>query len=289
MPDPKETVLRKGSGNLSFIALLAVGLSVGFASVYLRERNRDVPEQAHHDDHEHHEDHSYGNYEIAPEDSLDATNFDAFKTECLLCHAVPDLTVPSDRAWYEQVAQSACSNIPDRAGKPLQEYFASIQDQIPTWIKADDPITPDMAKVTCNIDDGEIFLRDTKMKTYRLRWSPENAGSPRGLPADTYLLVGYRIFKKNWMIQTSHHQNIDEGRGNLVFPAGKTTGLQLQTYVRSTMLTRWRPRGLWIETLTRGHKGMGLTIYKDGKQIPIVYRVLDKEGEVLAKETMEYG
>lgn len=38
-----------------------------------------------------------------------------------------------------------------------------------------------------------------------------------------------------------------------------------------------------------GSDGRGLTVYKDGTRVPVTYKVLAKDGEVLAQGTMNYG
>lgn len=134
------------------------------------------------------------------------------------------------------------------------------------------------------------MLRNSTGLIVRLAWEeragePRNAAKARTLLAGEYTLVGYRI--------------VDRSRvGEVWFEAGSGTKLrtievpatgELRIDVASALSVKHRFDGASAGMEIRGADKAGVSIYNNGKRIPIGYRVLGAAGEELTSGKMNYG
>jgi hypothetical protein len=146
------------------------------------------------------------------------------------------------------------------------------------------------AAITASFDEGSLLLRDSSKHFFRLAWEARkdearSAAKARTIPAGEYALVGYRI--------------VDRSReGEVWFVAGSGAKLrtievpasgELRIEVGTALSVNRRFDGKSAGMEIRGADEAGVSIYKNGKRIPIGYRVLGKSGEELARGKMNYG
>ena len=146
------------------------------------------------------------------------------------------------------------------------------------------------ASITTSFDEGSLLLRNADLKILRLAWEARgdearNWAKARTLPAGEYTLVGYRI--------------VDRSRaGEVWFVAASGTKLrkievpasgELRIDIPSTLSVKQRFDGASAGMEIRGADKAGVSIYKNGKRIPIGYRVLAPDGKELASGKMNYG
>jgi hypothetical protein len=130
-----------------------------------------------------------------------------------------------------------------------------------------------------------MFLReDEGDAVYRLAWTDAESERPRAIPAGTYRVVGYRI------------QRVDENgtpwhlsaTGNSIAKLTLTPGATGQVDIDATVHVKKRFHAGRVAMAITGQKA-GLTIYKEGKRIPVRFRLADGEGTELAAGKMNYG
>lgn len=134
-----------------------------------------------------------------------------------------------------------------------------------------------------NIKEGEAFLKNDAGKVYRLAWSKK--GKPaRHLPAGTYTLTGYRVVDGEWFLSTAG------GRSKVKVRKGKTTRLKLGSVVHIKLRAQRKRNGtVSLGMNVENDRGMGLSLYRNGKRIPIPYQFLSKTGDKLTAGKMNYG
>ena len=146
-------------------------------------------------------------------------------------------------------------------------------------------------KLTSTIDHGELFLhtKGGEGPTYRLRWAPEDKDRSRCVPVGSYIVSGYRHVatakdKATWVWSTT-----SKGYAELEVTKGETTHFAVHTklQVRTRAVVR---RGKHrVGLVFMAEKGLGNTLYRNGKRIPIQWQTLDADDEVLGEGTMRYG
>lgn len=110
------------------------------------------------------------------------------------------------------------------------------------------------------------------------------------MPAGEYSLIGYRILRQDdkereWMISsTSPH-----GIRRLVLKGGETQVISIPDQITIQFKARLSTSTLNLQVMVQGDHHAGASIYKDGKRIPIGFRVTSSKGRLIANGDMEYG
>ena len=170
----------------------------------------------------------------------------------------------------------------------LREYFESRPLETPTVV--DGPELADESEVgyvTLSEGTGAVLVEDEYGQAWRLSWEGDesDADRRRALPPGSYNVTGYRLIDRSredavWHISVSgvHHWKLE-------VDAGETEEIEVDATVHMRAGMRRERASMSIV----GMHGAGLSIYKDGRRIPISFRVTDSGGEVLAKGPMNYG
>ena len=144
-------------------------------------------------------------------------------------------------------------------------------------------------------------MKDKQGRFYRLTWEPgDDDDSPasdsstdqdrrRTLPAGEYTLTGYRLVRRDeqdtsWFISTTAPKIRD-----VVVTEGETQRVTIDPTIGMQCRTRPHHGSIGIQMGVQGEHHSGLSIYRDGKRIPIGYLVTDAQGRALAQGAMRYG
>jgi len=112
----------------------------------------------------------------------------------------------------------------------------------------------------------------------------------RSLEAGEYTITGYRLIRRDkrgvtWFVSATAPRGIREVK----VVAGKEQTLEIDPTIVVECSARRTKMGLRLSVAISGEIEAGLSIYRKGRRIPIVYRVLGNQGEVVATGKMEYG
>ena len=171
----------------------------------------------------------------------------------------------------------------------LREYFESRPLDTPLVVDGSELGDEDeeLGYVTLTQGIGAVLVKDADGQPWRLSWEADDQGTDRrrGLPPGSYDVTAYRMIDRSredaeWHISVS---GLREWK--LEVDAGETAELEVDATVHMRAGVR---RGMASMSIVGMH-GAGLSIYKDGRRIPINFRVIDSQGEVLAKGPMNYG
>jgi len=114
------------------------------------------------------------------------------------------------------------------------------------------------------------------------------ARSKLGLPPGAYRVRTTRIEREakgvHWFVSSTGQPGPP-----LQFEAGRTARLDVQPTVRFRASVKRKGRKLQLGFAITAADGRGLSVYRDGKRIPVTYRLLSSKGKVLAKGRMNYG
>jgi len=156
-------------------------------------------------------------------------------------------------------------------------------DRAPDAVAADEAVlVPALAE---GVRGAAAFLRDERGLVRRVSWERDEADRRRALPAGTYELVGYRLLARDAAGVAWHVSAGGKTLRTLELAAGEETRLELDP----TIHLQRRLNGRAVEVAVQGEAQSGLSIYRDGKRIPLAYRVLDARGAVLAEGPITYG
>ena len=142
---------------------------------------------------------------------------------------------------------------------------------------------------SASFEEGSLIVSNAKGELIRLAWEPrEGLTMPqdrrRALEPGEYRLVGYRVVTRDasglrWHVSATGKMK------KLVVESGRDLRVDVDERIRVAQRFDGKSAGMEI----RGDGGAGLTIYRDGKRIPVPYRVVDDSGAVLARGDMRYG
>lgn len=164
----------------------------------------------------------------------------------------------------------------------LQKYLAKRSDR-PQVVSKQTKRKRAEGTVMANVPQGEVFLKSDGGKVYRLTWAKGDKQRRRHLPAGSYQLTGYRLVKGDWFVSATG------GRSRVKVRRGKTTRLKVAAGVAVKFRAQRKGRNLFLGMGVQGSGGMGLSIYRGGKRIPIQYRLLSSKKKELASGKMNYG
>ncbi len=138
-------------------------------------------------------------------------------------------------------------------------------------------------------------MKDAQGKIMRLAWEApakqnEKAAGRRALPAGTYTLTGYRILRcdddgDEWFTSTilAHY---DQHKIKVV--AGKVLQLKIDPAIDVSCEADATSKYI-VRSFFKGMHGAGLTIYKNGKRIPLGFKITSPDGKALESKAMKYG
>ncbi len=138
-------------------------------------------------------------------------------------------------------------------------------------------------------DEGSVLVKDAAGKHYRLVWRAQDKDRRRGLPPGAYTLTHFDIVRRDehkteWFISGS-----GAALAKLKVAAGQDQTLGADDAVMIQCKAKPSAGTVDIQaTVMDGHHH-GLSIYRDGKRIPLKYRVADARGKELATGELEYG
>ncbi|MBI4616944.1 MAG: hypothetical protein HY720_25250 [Planctomycetes bacterium] len=146
--------------------------------------------------------------------------------------------------------------------------------------------------VVPSFPEGSLFLETPDGLPLRLEWGPEDATAKdrrRALPPATYTLTGYRVVRRTedghvWFVSAT-----SRGMREFSVNAGQETRVEIDETIRFELRGHRRHGEIDVQMRISGEEGAGLTIYKDGKRIPIGYALDSSDGRRLSTGEMEYG
>lgn len=166
------------------------------------------------------------------------------------------------------------------------EYLEQKPLQLPIVLDAPSAPQAGEGSLSTNLKAGVVLLEDAKGQAFRLSWQASEAAAERSrsLPAGAYKLRTYRILGEadgvQWHVSASAPKI-----QMLEIRAGQETPLELAMGIEIDA----KRHGQRAQMSITGHRGAGLSIYRDGVRIPMGYRILDRHGEELITGAMTYG
>jgi len=144
-----------------------------------------------------------------------------------------------------------------------------------------------LATITPGFERGALILRNAEGRFYRLSWEAAQPGADRrrALPAGKYALAGYRLVSSDSSGKTWHVSATAPSMRELELASGQETRLEIDPTIR---LDR-RLNGDSVQVSVQGEARSGLSMYKEGKRIPLGFELLDHAGKKLADGKINYG
>ncbi|MFT4550152.1 MAG: hypothetical protein ACI8XO_004857 [Verrucomicrobiales bacterium] len=107
----------------------------------------------------------------------------------------------------------------------------------------------------------------------------------RALPTGTYTLTGYRLVRSEWFVSVilAHHDH-----HKIVVEPGKVTTLKIDPTIHMSCKADTTSKFI-VRSSFKGMHGAGLTIYKNGKRIPLGFKITPPRGKPLESKAMNYG
>lgn len=142
----------------------------------------------------------------------------------------------------------------------------------------------DSGLVTASFETGSVVLAGPAGDV-TLAWSK---GGRRALPAGTYRVRTTRVEREqggvHWFLSST-----SPPREKITVKEGRTVRIEAGAVVRFTPRIRQKDDRMQLGFAIRGTDGRGLSVYKNDRRVPVTYKVLAKDGQVLASGTMNYG
>ncbi len=111
-------------------------------------------------------------------------------------------------------------------------------------------------------------------------WDPK-ASAPQA-PPGKYRVRTTRILRENFLISST-------GMPEPSLTVGEKTELKLDETVRFKCHAKRKGGKLQLGFGISAADGRGLSVYKDDRRVPVTYKILAKDGKVLAEGKMNYG
>ena len=125
-------------------------------------------------------------------------------------------------------------------------------------------------------------------RLFSLVWTAKDKDRRRALPEGEYSLRTTRLEREQqgkwWFISSS-----GPAKQTIRVQARPVTKLSIGDVVRFHGTAKRRRGKLQLGFSITGEDVRGLSVYRDGKRVPVSFRVLDRGGKVLAHGPMNYG
>ena len=145
-----------------------------------------------------------------------------------------------------------------------------------------------LAVITPSFERGALLLRNEEGRLYRLSWgegSKSGSDRRRALPAGKYALAGYRLITTDSTGKTWHVSATAASMREIELASGQETRLAIEPEIKIEK----RLRDGQVQVAVQGEGQSGLSIYKEGKRIPLGFELLDRAGKKLAEGKINYG
>ena len=169
----------------------------------------------------------------------------------------------------------------------MQDALAAKPLPLPTPVTtAPRELASDMAVLTPSFEKGALLLAAADGRRFRLSWEEESgADRRRALPAGAYTLVGYRIVAADAAGKLWHVSASGPKLRKLDLPAGSERTLEIDPSIRIMK----RVVGEQLQVAVQGDDKAGLTIYKEGKRIPLGFELRSEDGAPRGAGQVRYG
>ncbi len=146
-------------------------------------------------------------------------------------------------------------------------------------------------RVTASFETGSAVLSGPDGEV-TLAWDAKT--TEYALASGKYRIRTTRIVRENWLISSAGAPEPSLTVPLCARPAGhfdvaETARLTIDETVRFEGHAKRNGKKLQLGFSISASDRRGLTVYKDDKRVPVTYKVLAKDGEVLAEGTMTYG
>lgn len=146
-------------------------------------------------------------------------------------------------------------------------------------------------RVTASFETGSAVLSGPDGEV-TLAWDAKT--TEYALAAGKYRVRTTRIVRENWIISSAGAPEPALTVRLCAQPArsmdvAETAHLRIDETVRFQCSAKRKGAKLQLGFSINAADGRGLTVYKDDRRVPVTYKVLAKDGTVLAEGTMTYG
>ncbi|MCI0376175.1 MAG: hypothetical protein L0215_01080 [Gemmataceae bacterium] len=146
--------------------------------------------------------------------------------------------------------------------------------------------------VTPSFEEGSLPLRNKAGKYFRLVWEKRAGERPgdlrRALEPGVYQVAGYHVARhdpqgKDWFVwfNTKHGDTVRVHKG-------QTASVKVDDAIQLDCRPKASAHGIEIIARVAGERHASITIYKEGKRVPLGYRVTDTNQRVLAEGPLGY-
>ena len=143
------------------------------------------------------------------------------------------------------------------------------------------------AWVTSNLETGSIILAGPKGDV-AIHWKKGDEDRSRGLPPGNYRLRTVRIEREHkgvhWFLSAT-----SQPRKPIEFESDEKVKLDVADTVHFKGKVKRMGRKLQLNFGLQSETHQGLSIYENGKRVPVTYKLLSAKGKVLATGKMNYG
>lgn len=145
-----------------------------------------------------------------------------------------------------------------------------------------------IGSVKTSFAKGAILVANDAGKVFRLSWEVEKS-SNRFLKAGNYTVRGYRIIKKDQNGKVWHISTMGPEIKSFIVSDGKETRLDINSEIVLNSGLMAKKGAVQVTMEITGENRSGLSIYANGKRIPIGYELLDSQGKLKVSGSMTYG
>lgn len=159
----------------------------------------------------------------------------------------------------------------------------------PTITSAKLPDAKEAGYLIPSFDRGSVLLEDASHRAWRLSWEENSNAKRRALPPGHYSLQNYRVIRRDSKGSEWYLSGIPQHAPRITVRAGVEQRLEIDDTINVPCQTKPHEGGWLIMAPISGANHSGITIYKDGKRIPLRYRISDAAGNEIASGAMNYG
>lgn len=140
--------------------------------------------------------------------------------------------------------------------------------------------------------EAAVILEDEQGRRFRLssetveKKRRSNSPVRRAVPAGKYRILGIHAIDRSRRDQVWHLSTSGRRLGSVEVTEGAEVPYELDRTVHIEGALR---DGNRISVAVRHNSGAGLTIYKDGRRIPMSYRLVDSRKKTLRSGKITYG